>query len=256
MFCTEGWSCDLGPPAAGKFLAIFIIRGFMMKKLSIFVDESGDFGAYLPYSPFYIFTLVFHDQAISIVEDIEHLQQSLSVMQFPVTHCFHAGPIIRREEDYRDMDITERRRCLNKILAFARHLNVTYKSFVVEKLKDMDTVSLTMALTKQLSEFFLKHKQYFDEYEKIIVYYDNGQIELSRILASAFTILLPQAEFRKVIPADYRLFQVADLFCTMQLVALKYDRKCLSKSEELFFGSHEALKKNYLKILSRKEFVD
>lgn len=33
----------------------------MRKELSIFIDESGDFGKYDYQSPFYILTLVFHD---------------------------------------------------------------------------------------------------------------------------------------------------------------------------------------------------
>ena len=37
-----------------------------MKKLSIFVDESGDFGEYSPHSPYYIITMVLHDQSKDI----------------------------------------------------------------------------------------------------------------------------------------------------------------------------------------------
>ena len=45
-----GWSKDPGPSLAGQTLAFFI----SMKELSIFVDESGDFGAYDYHSPYYI----------------------------------------------------------------------------------------------------------------------------------------------------------------------------------------------------------
>lgn len=37
-----------------------------MKELSIFIDESGAFGEYEQHSPYYIITMVFHDQAIPI----------------------------------------------------------------------------------------------------------------------------------------------------------------------------------------------
>ena len=47
---------------------------------------------------------------------------------------------------------------------------------------------------------------------------------MNKLLASVFAVMLPQVEFRKVIPADYRLFQVADLFCTLELVSLKYEK--------------------------------
>ena len=34
-----------------------------MKELSIFIDESGDFGDYDYRSPYYIIAMVFHEQA-------------------------------------------------------------------------------------------------------------------------------------------------------------------------------------------------
>lgn len=92
-----------------------------MSELSIFVDESGDFGTYEPHAPFYLFTLVFHDQRSSIEAQIRYLEHGLADIGFDVKHCFHAGPIIRREEDYQNLSITERRKCLNRILTFAKN---------------------------------------------------------------------------------------------------------------------------------------
>ena len=77
---------------------------------------------------------------------------------------------------------------------------------------------------------------------------------MNKLLASVFAVMLPQVEFRKVIPADYRLFQVADLFCTLELVSLKDERHIMSKSEEAFFGSMRDMKKNYLKPMYKKRF--
>ena len=37
-----------------------------MKEISIFIDESGDFGKLNPHSPYYIVTMVFHEQAKSL----------------------------------------------------------------------------------------------------------------------------------------------------------------------------------------------
>ena len=48
-----------------------------MKVLSVFIDESGDFGQYKPHSPFYIVTLVFHDQSVDISANINHLDSRL-----------------------------------------------------------------------------------------------------------------------------------------------------------------------------------
>lgn len=80
-------------------------------------------------------------------------------------------------------------------------------------------------------------------------------MELNKILASVFSILLTNVEFRKAYPADYRLFQVADLLCTMELIKRKHETHSLSRSEQIFFGSVRDLKKNYLRPLERLRFL-
>jgi len=67
--------------------------------------------------------------------------------------------------------------------------------------------------------------------------------------------MLPQVEFTKVIPADYRLFQVADLFCTMELIDLKDTHHIMSKSEEAFYGSMRDMRKNYLKPMYKNDTI-
>jgi hypothetical protein len=225
-----------------------------MNELSIFVDESGDFGTYQAHSPFYLFTLVFHNQKFSVKNQIEHLKHRLPDLGFDENHCFHAGPIIRREGDYQYLSITNRRRCLNSILTFATNSDISYTTVSVEKKHMVDTIDLTVALSKRLRTFICNEYSFFMQFDRIIVYYDNGQTELNKLLATIFTVLLPQAEFRKVVPADYRLFQVADLFCTLELIHLKFNNHIMSKSEEAFFGSMRDMQKNYLKPMFKKQY--
>ena len=249
-----GCSYEPGPPSAGMFPAIFILRRQRMKELSIFVDESGDFGSYEVHSPFYIFTLVLHDQSKPIHTQIDHLKTHLRDIGLEEDHCFHAGPIIRREADYSKMDIPERRKCLNRIMTFAKNVDFQYATFYVEKKHIPDSVALTVSLSKQLSAFIKDEYAFFNSFDKVIIYYDNGQVELGKMLATVFTVLIPNAEFRKVVPADYRLFQVADLICTMKLICLKEEIHALSKSESSFFGSLRDLHKNYIKPLLIKQY--
>ena len=65
--------------------------------------------------------------------------------------------------------------------------------------------------------------------------------------------LLPNVEFRKVVPSEYRLFQVADTICTFELLRLKCEKRILSKAEENFFDGERTLKKDYIKIIKKKE---
>ena len=48
-----------------------------MKELSVFVDESGDFGEYEKHAPYYIITMILHDQSGDISEKNSKLSESL-----------------------------------------------------------------------------------------------------------------------------------------------------------------------------------
>ena len=223
-----------------------------MKELSIFVDESGDFGEYDYRSPFYIVSMVFHDQSIDIKGDLIALEKGLGNIGWG-NHCVHAGPVIRSEEDYRGYDLRNRQKILMRMMTFVRHLDIQFKAVYIEKKHVEDLVDATGKLSRQLASFVRNNQEFFKSFDSIKVYYDNGQIELTRILSSVFNTLMDNIEFRKVIPADYRLFQVADLICTLKLAELKMERHILSKSERYFFGDEKTLKKNYLKPLAKKE---
>ena len=224
-----------------------------MQELSVFIDESGDFGEYNSHSPYYIITMVFHDQSLAIDSAISNLDRELSYMKLDGL-CIHTGPIIRREEIYEFMSIKERRRIFNKLVAFFRQIDIRYKCFSIEKKNTDDVVQLTSQISRKMSQFIRDNYDTFLACDTVKVYYDNGQIELSRILASVFSALIPSAEFKKVLPKDYKLFQVADLICTMELIRLKVEDGQFSKSEELFFGSPYELKRNYIRIIQRKEW--
>ena len=89
-------------------------------------------------------------------------------------------------------------------------------------------------------------------FDKVIIYYDNGQIELTKILISVFNTLYTHVEFRKVKPVDYKLFQIADLICTMELLSEKTEANSFSRSEMEFFDNIRDFKKNYLKYMRKK----
>lgn len=202
-----------------------------MKELSVFVDESGDFGGYDYYSPYYIIAMVFHDQKEDLTNAINEFNKKLALLGFDCQHCVHNGPIIRREAPYEHLDIKERRNIFNKMVAFTRQLNISFKCFHIEKKHITDTIEASGKLSKQLASFIRENYTDFVAYDKIKVYYDNGQIELTRILSFVLNALLPEVEFRKVLPSEYRLFQVADLICTLELMRLKMDNKIIAKSQ-------------------------
>ena len=69
-----------------------------MKELSVFIDESGDFGEVKERPAYYLVTFVFHNQANNINQQVTKLEESVKIAGFDVEYI-HTGPVIRREEE-------------------------------------------------------------------------------------------------------------------------------------------------------------
>ena len=85
--------------------------------MSIFVDESGNLPIVGNTSRFYIVSLVAHNQQEQIDKNIRELNYALSRMGLP-NLCFHAGPLIRREDGYEYMGWEMRNRIFSAMMAF------------------------------------------------------------------------------------------------------------------------------------------
>ena len=225
-----------------------------MKELSIFVDESGDFGAYEKHAPYYIVTMVFHNQDVDISENLHKLDSSLKQMGYGDGQAIHTEPLIRREKPYQYFQPNERRAIFSKLYYFALNCDIKYKSFIFHKSEFENNFKLEARMARDISTFVRDNLAYFQGYEKVILYYDNGQHELNRILNTVLATQLADYDVRKVLPSDYRLFQVADLICTLELLKIKAENGQLSKSEERMFHSKRDLKKDFLKGMEKKEF--
>ncbi|HBE10357.1 MAG TPA: hypothetical protein DCY81_07470 [Lachnospiraceae bacterium] len=55
----------------------------MNKMLSIFIDESGDFGEYDHKAPYYMVAMVLHDQQVDISSEINSLDLKMADLGFP-----------------------------------------------------------------------------------------------------------------------------------------------------------------------------
>jgi hypothetical protein len=223
-----------------------------LKILSCFTDESGYFNVYYKQSPYYIVSFVFHNQDSNIKSDIQRLDSSIADLGIEA-HAIHTGPLIRRESPYLNMRVEERKQVFNRLFNFSFKVDISTESIVIEKKEIANRIDLNAHLSKQVALFFKTNIEYFLEYDKIIVYYDNGQAELNYILVSVFNSLFENVEFRNVAPVDYKLFQTADLVCTLQLLDMKLRSKSLTKSDLSFFKSERELKKIYLSLLEKKK---
>jgi len=228
------------------------------KEISVFVDESGSFApvGVDVCSPYYLLCMVFHDQSVAIDSELSQLSDTLARMGLSSDHAIHAGPLIRREECYAQMPRQERIGIFRRMMIFIQKANFKYRCFKVFKPYSSDVEAIHDALLQSILAFLVSHRDEFNAYRKIKVYYDDGQSRVTSLLKEAFSLFASKTTFEpEVVPSRYRLLQVADTICTLELVKTKLEKfGTLTHSEERFFGGEKFLRKVYLKPIERKEW--
>ncbi len=148
---------------AGIYLAIFYDRRTYVSKkiLSIFIDESGDFGKYDIRSPYYYVAMVFHDQSIDISSDIDMLNEQIQQIGFH-NHAIHSGPLIRREQVYKYELMEKRQMLFRALFHFTRKLDIKYICPKINKSECNDDIFAYIAkLSKTIADELKNHYQYF-----------------------------------------------------------------------------------------------
>ena len=222
--------------------------------ICVFVDESGTFDSDRESSRYYLVCLVLHDQRESIAEDVAALEDSYATVGVGRGHCVHAGPLIRRELEYAGMSRDDRRRIMTRMMAFIRRARFSYKCFVLDKRFISGDAALHDYMLQRIMRFLVDGADALNGYERIKVYYDNGQRQVKELLKEAFSIFSAKTVFvGDVHPEGYRLFQVADVLCTLELIRQKLrDGGRLSRSEYEFFNGFQNLNRNYFKLIDKK----
>nr|WP_204314254.1 hypothetical protein [Bifidobacterium avesanii] len=207
-------------------------------------------------SEYYLITLVFHVQSTPITAHIEKYERHLIDSSLPDIP-FHAGPLFNGHDDYENIPFADRKRLFFAFFTLARNLPFRYVTFAHRKsMFDGDRIRFEAQLKRDLANFFLSHLAEFQSYETIKVYYDNGQQIVSNALKASIGYALSKEAivYRDAQPKDYRLEQTADLLCTVELTALKFDAGEDTATDRKMFRNRRDFRKNYLKILRRKQF--
>ena len=209
------------------------------------MDESGDRGGRARY---YLLTLVFHDQAESITEAVTGYEARLARADLP-NIPFHSEPLINGHKDYANLGISQRKAMLAYFSSFVRKLPISYTTFAYRRSEFADLDKLTERMRHDISEVLLNHLGFFQSFDDVKVYYDNGQDIVKRALDRSISKVLSKGvvQRRKTSMTDYRLEQVADYLCTIELALVKYEAKEDGETYNKFFGGIGRFKKNWLK---------
>ena len=234
----------------GTFSPAFFVLGGELRELSLFIDESGSDNLRDRY---YLLTLVLHEQDEDVSESIRLYKRSLAEKGLPDIP-FHASPLLNGHDDYENMDTADRKRLLSSFRVFFRHMPVRYTCITLKTKEHGDLDGITAAMRKCLVDFLFDELAYFQNFNAVKIYYDDGQKSVAQAIHKAVDYALPKdaVVYRLASSSDYRLSQIADYICTMELTALKYADKASTATDEKFFGSWEQFKKGILKEVKRK----
>ena len=94
-------------PLGGDIPRLIAFLGEWMRGLSIFDDESGEFGPLQNHSPLYILRLVFRDQSDDISGHLDKIHAALQARG--PSAVMPSAPLIRQERDYRWLEPSARR---------------------------------------------------------------------------------------------------------------------------------------------------
>lgn len=221
-----------------------------MSEVSIFVDESGGQGG---NSKYYVLTMLFHDQADDIAPIIDCHRKGLAergLLDLP----FHAGPLMNGHDQYEGMPLERRKAYFSLFFIDLQHLPITYQTFFYKRNEFADKEALSNRMRRDITTFLFDNLSFFQSFEKVKIYYDNGQQIVASALHAAIEYVLSTNSYlyRKSKNADFILAQAADFLCAIELVARKFDNSEASRTEEKFFGSARNFKRNYLKKVRRK----
>lgn len=222
----------------------------MARELSVFVDESGDRGGQAKY---YLLTLVLHEQKDAIAEKVARYEQSLLRADLP-NIPFHSEPLLNGHGDYEGIPLVTRKKMFTAFAALIRYLPIKYKTFVYRCSEFENAEKLSIRMKRDISGLLFDHLSFFQSFDDVKVCYDNVQDIVKRAIDQSIGFVLSKnvVERRRTSMTDYRLEQVADYLCTIELAAVKYTAKENGETYNKFFGGIGTFKKNWLKQARRK----
>ena len=223
-----------------------------MSELGIFIDESGNFEkSNFPnnnLSDLYIVSFLFHDKSISIEKHIKNFEDFLLRNGLDKRFPIHTMPLIRRQKPYMLFNEEFRRKLFYRLFSLMYKLKLKHKTFICNKKFCSSKQIIRQNVELYIRQMIMDNYNYFNKFDEIVIYYDEGQDYLTKILHNAFSVSIKNYRFKEgVSQEDYRLSQCADMVCTIELINQRKKNGEYIKAINKFFVSNSRYNKNYAK---------
>lgn len=223
-----------------------------MSRLNLHIDETGnqDFS-----EGFYLVAVVLHNHSVDVISPIKEYEKRLAMAEI-VDVSFHGKDLLHGNEGYATVSVGDRKRLLAQFARFVRTLPITYFVLQYDATDTHGRDELESKIRRDLASLVYDNLEFFQSFDTISVYYDNGQGAVSVALHDALDFVLAKnvADYRVADYSARRLLQVADYICTVERIAIAYEDGRQSKTHERFFGNRRTFLQSFRKQLLRKRF--
>jgi hypothetical protein len=167
---------------------------------------------------------------------------------------FHGKDLLHGNEGYRDVSPCDRKRLLAQFARLVRSLPFTYAVLCYSSSDVHDRRELESRIRRDFASLACDRLGFFQRFDTISVYYDDGQWAVSAALHDApdFVLARNVADYRDADHGARRLLQAADYVCTVERASIAYGRGSQSRTHERFFGTRRSFMQSYMKQLARK----
>ena len=183
--------------------------------------------------------------------ELKKLNDRLETLGY--TGMIHMADLIMHRGDYGKFNIGTRRKIFKAIYHFSRKIPAKYHTIIIDKKYTDNSRVLRQKLSADINSMIKKNESYFEKFDKIVMYYDNGQETLGIILDSIFSRF---DGFEHRVDFDHKekgLFQLSDMLTYIDKFDYKYkNKKVFTKGEKYFFTRDEIRK--ILRELNKKRF--
>lgn len=221
-------------------------------RLNLHIDETGN---EILSEKVYLVAVVLHEHSKDIGTAIDAYEERLRLAGLPDVP-FHAKDLLHGNEAYGVLETADRKRLLAQFARLVRSLPISYFTLRYDSNETHNRKELEAKIRRDLASLVFDHLSYFQQFDSISVYYDDGQATLSHALHDALEFVLASnvADYRDADHSARRLLQVADYICTIERAAIAYNAGMQNRTQERFFGNRRCFMQSYMKQLSRKRF--
>lgn len=154
----------------------------------------------------------------------------------------HLADLVAKRGDYSHFNLKQRKDIFWSIFYFSKRVKVKIHTVIVDKKFKNNKAQLNRELAVEINNFFEVIKDYMNEFEKVVIYYDNGQEALGAIID---TLLITRSNVEHRIEFNHkekRLFQVSDMLTFIDKIVYKHNHNiALTKAEKYFFSVKDLL---------------